>query len=51
MLRAIYDYSCDSGERLDVIYDQALRDYLKKKGQPVGLKGTRMNRAKRWGRH
>jgi hypothetical protein len=35
--RAINDYSRDSGERLDDIYDQALRDYLKKKGQPVGL--------------
>ena len=38
VLRAAYDYSRDSGERLDDIYDQALRDYLKKKGQPVGLK-------------
>jgi hypothetical protein len=38
VLRALYDYSRDSGERLDDIYDQALRDYLKKKGQPVGLK-------------
>jgi hypothetical protein len=31
VLRAVYDYSRDSGERLDDIYDQALRDYLKKK--------------------
>lgn len=38
VLRAIYDYSRDSGERLDAIYDQALRDYLKKKGQPLGLR-------------
>lgn len=38
VLRAIHDYSRDGGERLDDIYDQALRDYLKKKGQPVGLK-------------
>lgn len=38
ILRAAYDYSRDSGERLDDIYDRALRDYLKKKGQPVGLK-------------
>ena len=38
VLRAVYDYSRDSGERLDAIYDQALRDYLKKKGQPVGFK-------------
>lgn len=38
VLRALYDYSRDSGERLDDIYDQALRDFLKKKGQPVGLK-------------
>lgn len=38
VLRAAYDYSRDSGERLDDIYDRALRDYLKKKGQPVGLK-------------
>jgi hypothetical protein len=38
VLRALYDYSRESGERLDDIYDQALRDYLKKKGQPVGLK-------------
>lgn len=38
VLRTIYDYSRDSGARLDDIYDQALRDFLKKKGQPVGLK-------------
>jgi hypothetical protein len=38
VLRAVYDYSRDSGERLESIYDQALHDYLKKKGQPVGLK-------------
>ena len=38
VLRAVYDYSRDSGESLDNIYDQALRDFLKKKGQPVGLK-------------
>lgn len=38
VLRAVNDYSRDSGERLDNIYDQALRDFLKKKGQPVGLK-------------
>lgn len=37
--RAIHDYSRDSGERLDDIYDQALRDYLKKEraaGRPQG---------------
>jgi hypothetical protein len=38
VLRAAYDYSRESGQRLDDIYDAALRDYLKKKGQPVGLK-------------
>jgi hypothetical protein len=38
VLRALYDYSRESGERLDDIYNQALRDYLQKKGQPVGLK-------------
>lgn len=38
VLRAVYDYSRDSGVRLDDIYDHALRDFLKKKGQPVGLK-------------
>lgn len=32
------NYSRDSGERLDAIYDQALREYLKKKVQPIGLK-------------
>lgn len=40
VLRALYDYSHESGARLDDIYDQALRDYLKKKGQPVGLKAA-----------
>jgi hypothetical protein len=38
LLRAVYEYSRESGDRLDDIYDRALRDYLKKKGQPVGLK-------------
>lgn len=38
ILRALYDYSLESGERLDDIYDRAMRDYLKKKGQPVGIK-------------
>jgi hypothetical protein len=38
VLRAVNDYSRDSGERLDNIYDQALRDFLKKMDQPVGLK-------------
>lgn len=37
ILRALHDYSRESGERLDDIYDRALRDYLKKKGQPVGI--------------
>lgn len=40
VLRALYDHSHESGARLDDIYDQALRDYLKKKGQPVGLKAA-----------
>jgi hypothetical protein len=30
VLRALYDYSHESGARLDDIYDEALRDYLKK---------------------
>lgn len=38
VLRAAYDYSRESGHRLDDIYDEALRDYLKKKGRPIGLK-------------
>lgn len=40
VLRAVYDYSHESGARLDDIYDQALRDYLKKKDQPVGIKAA-----------
>lgn len=40
VLRALYDYSQESGARLDDVYDEALRDYLKKKGQPVGLKAA-----------
>jgi hypothetical protein len=38
VLRAASDYSRDSGERLDDIHDRALRDYLKKKGQPIGIR-------------
>jgi hypothetical protein len=38
LLRAAYEYSRESGDRLDEIYDNALRDFLKKKGQPVSLK-------------
>lgn len=38
-LRA-YDYSHESGARLDDIYDEALRVHLKKNGQPVGLKAA-----------
>jgi hypothetical protein len=38
VLRAAYDYSRESGHRLDDIYDEALRDHLKKQSQPVGLK-------------
>jgi hypothetical protein len=40
VLRAAYDYSRDSGERLDDIYDQALRDYLKKKGPASRSQGS-----------
>jgi len=38
LLRATHEYSRESGNRLDDIYDSALRDYLKKKGQPIRLK-------------
>jgi hypothetical protein len=38
ILQALYEYSHQSGDRLDALYDEALRDLLKKKGQPVTLK-------------
>jgi len=38
ILQALYEYSYQSGDRLDALYDEALRDLLKKKGQPVTLK-------------
>jgi NAD(P)H dehydrogenase (quinone) len=37
VLQAPYEYSRESGARLDDLYDEALRDLLKKKGQPVSL--------------
>src|SRR4029078_2457907 len=37
ILQALYEYSHQSGDRLDALYDEALRDLLKKKGQPVKL--------------
>jgi hypothetical protein len=33
--QALYEYSRESGSRLDDLYDEALRDLLKKKG-PAG---------------
>jgi hypothetical protein len=38
ILQALYEYSHQSGDRLDSLYDEALRDLLKKKGQRVTLK-------------
>ena len=38
VLQALYEYSRESGARLDDLYDEALRDLLKKKAQPVSLK-------------
>ena len=37
LLQALYEYSRESGARLDDLYDEALRDLMKKKGQPVTL--------------
>jgi len=37
VLRAVADYSRETGAHLDDIHNEALRDYLKKKGQPVTL--------------
>jgi hypothetical protein len=38
VLEALYEYSRDSGTRLDDLFDEALRDLLKKKGQPASLR-------------
>ena len=38
VLQALYAYSRESGARLDDLYDEALRDLLKKNGQPASLK-------------
>ena len=37
LLQALYDYSRETGARLDDLYDEALRDLMNKKGQPVTL--------------
>jgi hypothetical protein len=37
LLQALYEYSRETGARLDDLYDEALRDLMKKKGQPVNL--------------
>ena len=37
LLQALYEYSRESGARLDDLYDEALRDLMRKKGQPVTL--------------
>lgn len=37
LLGALYEYSRDNGARLDDLYDEALQDLMKKKGQPVSL--------------
>ena len=37
LLQALYEYARESGARLDDLYDEALRDLMKKKGQPVTL--------------
>jgi hypothetical protein len=38
VLQALYEYSRQSGVHLDDLCDEALRDLLKKKGQPASLK-------------
>ena len=38
ILQALYDLSRDSGTRLDDLFDQALRDLLKKHRRPASLK-------------
>jgi hypothetical protein len=38
VLQALYEYSRQSGVHLDDLCDEALRDLLKKKGQPSSLK-------------
>jgi len=47
ILQALYEYSHQSGDRLDALYDEALRDLLKKKGQPVTLKEALQQSARR----
>ena len=37
LLQALYDYSRETGARIDDLYDEALRDLMNKKGQPVTL--------------
>ncbi|WP_414463359.1 hypothetical protein [Hyphomicrobium sp. DY-1] len=37
VLRAVSIYARDSGTSLDDIHNEALRELLKRKGQPVGL--------------
>jgi hypothetical protein len=37
ILQTLYEYSHQSGDRLDALYDEALRELLQNKGQPVTL--------------
>jgi hypothetical protein len=38
LLHALYEFSRASGAAFDNVFDQALRDFLKKHGQPASLK-------------
>lgn len=38
VLQALYDLSRDSGKQLDDLFDEALRDLMKKHRRPISLK-------------
>ena len=38
VLQALYDFSRESGKRLDDLFDEALRDLMKKYRRPVSIK-------------
>jgi hypothetical protein len=46
ILRALAEFSRDSGVGFGDAFDEALRDYLKKKGQPVTLRDALKQSAK-----
>jgi hypothetical protein len=50
LLEALYEYSRESGAGLNDLDDEALRDLMKKKGQPVSLHDALKQSAKMIGR-